>query len=199
MPKQKPPVNRISRRRVPVAALMAVATIVLPARAQSPPPSQATYQVEQGRARIVLAPLPHDVVRAFYIGRGFEKPFVEQLVRQGCVYRLDVGNVAEAPDKAPLSLDLTHWKIRIVDGFQPMPLKDRWLARFKEQGMAEPQRIALRWATFPNQQTFYAGDYNWGMMVLSQPPGTVFDLEIRWRDASHDKTHRLEGMKCASF
>ena len=183
-------------RRLVIITFLLIVTV--PGRAQTPPPSEIVYLHQQGAVRIELAPLPLDVIRAFYGGRGFDKPYIEAFVSKGCVFRADIGNSNTTPNAPPVQIDLSRWRRDTGDGPSPIPLKETWLADFAKRGMALPQQTAFRWATFPNLQTFQAGDFNWGMLPFSYSPGTTFDLVIWWKEGKKEHTAEMKGLTCAS-
>ena len=66
-----------------------------------------------------------------------------------------------------------------------------------EARVEEGHRVAFRWATFPTQQSFEAGgDYNWGMISFGLPPGSVFDLQLVWRQDNIVKTQWIKQIEC---
>lgn len=180
--------------------LFVFAALAVPfsALGQTAPASEGVWSYEGDGIRVELASLPHDVLRAFYGARGFDKPNTERLAKTGCVFRADMGNHRTTPDAPPVTIDLSLWRTRAGTQWRPLKLKEAWLADFAASGMPSAAQIAFRWATFPNQQTFQAGDFNWGMVPFSLPPSTPFDLRLAWVEGNTPHTTVLKGLTCAS-
>lgn len=147
--------------------------------------------------RIETAALSHDQVRGFFIGRGFNEVGVNALIDEGCMFRSAIGNDATDPDALHLTIHQDEWRL-FVDG-EERKLRTRadWLPVWDRLGVDVEQRVAFKWALFPETQIFAPTDYNWGMITFGLPPGTRFDLELVWHEGKIKRTKRFQGMECA--
>ncbi|MDF1529023.1 MAG: hypothetical protein P1R74_07825 [Sedimenticola sp.] len=137
-----------------------------------------------------------DQSRAFFLGRGL-LPEAAEAVAQACVFQIIIRNSAEAA--SALDVDLTEWRVIPAAGEpQGLRLDTEWQQQWQQQGVAQPARIAFRWALFPTRQTFQPGDWNMGMVTFGLSSGSEFDLEMAWRQDGQWQQARIEAMRCAA-
>ncbi|QKT02777.1 hypothetical protein HUS23_02585 [Ectothiorhodospiraceae bacterium 2226] len=136
-----------------------------------------------------------DQSRAFFAARGFPPDAAEQ-VAEDCVFQTVLSNAD--PDGRPVQVDLAQWRVQPAGGEAQAPiLEEQWDAHWREAGLPDAARIAFRWATFPTDQIFEDADYNWGMTTLGLPPGTEFELRVRWLLDGEPRTVTIPDMHCA--
>ncbi len=182
-----------------VLALVSAATATAQQAAdESPRPGGPPVTVWRGGGLSVeLAPLLIAPAAAFFLNRGFAHDDAVELARTGCVFRSSIGHAETEPGAAPIEIDLRAWRVRSGGAWRSYKTKKRWLAGFERKGLSKQARIALRWALFPTRQTYRANDFNWGIHAFGLPPGSAFDLEVRWRYGGAEHSHVLTGLKCS--
>jgi hypothetical protein len=94
-------------------------------------------------------------------------------------------------------LDLAQWRILQAGREDGVRLKEAWMDSWPVHKVSEASRLAFRWATFPTQQEFLPGDYNWGMTAFGPAPGEVFDLKIVWREGDRTRSAWIRNVECA--
>lgn len=132
-----------------------------------------------------------DQLRAFYEARGFHPEAVERIAG-ACVFQTELRNTGGAP----ISVDLAAWRLVVNGTPRPLTPKADWLKEWTARGVAPAARLAYRWATFPERQTFQPGDWNMGMLVTGLPPGARFDLVATWRRDATAQRLTLKGLHC---
>ncbi len=123
---------------------------------------------------VYLAQRLPDQTRAFFLARGFDRASADR-VAAACVLQLEIRNRGAGVVEA----DLRRWRSIGPDGARPLLLRERWETEWRAAGLPRAQRIAFRWALFPDRVRYGPGDYNWGMIVLGRPPGARVDLTLR--------------------
>ena len=179
-----------------VVAEMARAQMVVAQMAQAQTNSTQTVKWSGSGLSFELAPLTPDLVRAFFIGRGFPKKDVELLAGSACVFRSAIGHADNKKSAKPVTIELNKW--RVIKGGKPHPLRTRekWKEIWTKRGLGPSAQIAFHWALIPTEQTYQQTDYNWGMLSFMEKPGTEFDLEIAWLQGVEPRTHIFKGLIC---
>lgn len=152
-----------------------------------------SWILRDGPLELRLTQLTLDQTRAFYLGRGFDAAEAERIAH-GCVFQTVVRNVGAA---GRVDVDLARWRLETAGGRRPIKLKREWDREFEARGTPPSARIAFRWATFPTEQSFDSSDYNWGMTTFGLPPGSSFDLALRWQVDGQPQQALIESMVCA--
>jgi hypothetical protein len=188
--------NRCHAARSAVLACGLGAVIATQAAAQSqrldPDTGAVTWAVQDQGVALSLTQILPDQARAFYLNRGFD-PGSAELYATACVFMTVLRNDA-AP--AELAYRLADWRIEAAGQARGLqPLAD-WLALWQQRGLAEPARIAFRWAQFPPEQEYARGEWNQGMLAVGLPPGAGFDLVARWSAAGKTYETRLNDVCC---
>ncbi len=150
-----------------------------------------TWQ-HQGVSVQLVQRLP-DQTRAFFLGRGFGTEAVER-VAQSCVFQTIFRN----DGKEPVEYDLGDWSVRRGAGQAPLLTRETWDRQWQDFGIAQPPRIAFRWALLPTVQRFEPGDYNWGMTSFGLLPGEGFDLVLKLTIGGNPVTGEIQSIQCAS-
>jgi len=153
----------------------------------------ATWQTESGGIQVRLTQISPDQARSFYQARGFPPEAAERYASE-CVFMTVVRNIGDTP----IQHRLADWRYESA-GQPPRAIrsKTQWERLWKQQGVAEPARIAFNWAQFPATQTFAPGDWNQGMTSYSVPRGGSFDLRFVWRAGGTIHSGKLKQVKCA--
>ncbi len=131
---------------------------------------------------------------AFFIARGFPEAIATELAETGCVFQTIGKNIGKNHD---VSFNLAEWRVVIGDQTLPLKLKKQWHKQWAKNAVTPAARIAFRWATFPTEQTFKPGDYNWGMITFNLPPGSEFDLKVVWREGGAEYSSVIPELQCA--
>lgn len=153
----------------------------------------ATWQTETAGIQVRLTQISPDQARSFYQARGFSSGAAERYASE-CVFMTVVRNIGDIP----IQHRLADW--RYESAGQPsraIRSKTQWERLWKQQGVAEPARIAFTWAQFPATQTFAPGDWNQGMTSYSVPRGGIFTLHFAWRAGDKQYSGKLEQVRCA--
>jgi hypothetical protein len=197
-------VHRRARRARSALLLVPILGCGAPSLADSDPITQGidpeanlpfwAYQDDAVEIRLIQR-LP-DQTRAFFIGRGFTSAMADEVARS-CVFQSILRNRGPGVESPEMGIDLGTWRLDAGDGPRPIALKEPWDARFAAAGESDAARIAFRWSTFPTEQSFRGGDYNWGMVSFGVEPGTRFDLTLTWTLNGEPHTAVLEAVTCA--
>ncbi len=149
--------------------------------------------------RIELQSLSTDLVRAFFIGRGFPKTHTEFLAREACVFRSDIGHASKVTGSKPhqpVTIELKKWTITSGGKTHPLKTREVWKAFWEKRKINSSALVAFHWALIPTEQTYLPTDYNWGMLTFGEKPGTKFDLKIAWRQGDKARSHIFTGLIC---
>ncbi len=155
------------------------------------------YKLERAGLKLEMQALRPDVVRAFFIGRGFSAAGALMIARQGCVFRSAIGNGAGAAGAPEIAIDLRRWRILAKGGAGAMRIREEWQKIWRERQIPENARTAFYWALFPTEQNYGPTDYNWGMLTFGLAPGERFDLVLRWEYGDKEQEMTLKGLQCA--
>jgi len=135
-----------------------------------------------------------DQTRGFFLARGFP-PEVADEIATSCIFQTIVRNSGTSTH--PVSVDLAQWRLLHADGEGGVRLKEAWMDSWPVDKISQASRLAFRWATFPTQQEFLPGDYNWGMTAFGLAPGGVFDLNVVWQEGGQAQSGWIRGVECA--
>lgn len=127
-------------------------------------------------AQVVLSvkPLARDQTIAFYTARGFSAAAIAPFV-QACVLSFNFRNGSQKS----LSFRLADWRAKRETGFRSVT---DWEAVWEKAGVSQAARIAFRWAQFPPEQEFEAGDWIMGMVALERRIAGPFRVTARYSD-----------------
>jgi len=153
-----------------------------------------SWEMNEHSLRLELVQRYPSQTAAFFIARGFSEPVASDLAKTGCVFQTIGKNIGKTAD---VSINLADWRVVSPDHTQPVKLKKQWDAQWPKDAVTPAARIAFRWATFPTEQTFKPGDYNWGMTTFGLPPGAVFDLKVVWREGDQAFSNIIPKLQCA--
>jgi len=151
------------------------------------------WKLEQNGLELELIQRLPDQTRAFFLARGFSAKIANDLATS-CIFQTIVRNTGSS---AALTLSLKDWRLNQAGVSQPLKLKEAWDQTWSEDDVSKSARLAFRWASFPTEQVFQKGDYNWGMISFGLPPGTYFDLLLVWGDKKQKRTAKMNKLFCA--
>ncbi len=166
------------------------------ANAQSPAPRSTPIKWSLDGLKLELQAMPLDLVRAFFLGRGFAARDADYIAKTGCIYRSALGNSGVKPGDPATVIELTKWRIIGPKGPQPIQTRQDWAKIWDTKKVPENAKVAFHWALFPTTQSYQSTDYNWGMISFALPPGTRFDLEVRWLQGGVKKVKMLQNLEC---
>ncbi|MEN8213905.1 MAG: hypothetical protein ABFR19_06030 [Pseudomonadota bacterium] len=155
-----------------------------------------SWRMSEGSFELELAQLLPDQTRAFFLARGFSQQIADRIAT-GCVMQTIGRNTAGKGASGAVEVNLKQWRMKHDNAEGPIKLKEQWDGEWPPGAVSEAARLAFRWATFPTQQRFEAGDFGWGMTSFGLPPGANFDLKVVWSDAGIQQQRWLKGVQCA--
>jgi len=151
------------------------------------------WRLRQGALEIEIVQRLPDQTRGFFLARGFDSDTADRIA-DNCVMQTIVRNLSG--DK-PLDVDLTGWRRTDSGVSGALKLKSDWEREWQNAEVSKSAHIAFFWSLFPTEQHFEPGDYNWGMISYGLPPGSVFDLDLSWREADEPQKALIENITCA--
>jgi len=139
-----------------------------------------------------------DQTRGFFQGRGFSRQVADQIATECVLQTIGKNNSSASTGKKSIQYNLQDWKVSVGGHLQGIKLKEQWEREWGDDPqISNAARIAFRWATFPTQQEFEpGGDFNWGMISFGLPPGTEFDLKVRWTQNGKAQSHWIKHIEC---
>lgn len=151
---------------------------------------------DEGMSLRLVQRLP-DQSRAFFLARGFNAEQVEEVAGR-CVFQTVYRNLSHEAQPSPLHYRQRDWVIHHPQHEASILIREDWAVLWEARDAAPAARIAFQWALLPPEQTYEPGDYNWGMTMIDLPPGTHFDLEVRWEQFGATRSAFIEDLRCAS-
>lgn len=151
---------------------------------------------DEGMSLRLVQRMP-DQSRAFFLARGFSAEEVEQVAGR-CVFQTIFRNISHEAQPAPLHYRQQDWTVQHQDRDASILTREDWARLWERQEAAPAARIAFQWALLPAEQTYEAGDYNWGMTMIDLPPGSRFKLGVTWEQFGETRTFLIEDLQCAS-
>ena len=137
-----------------------------------------------------------DQTRGFFLARGFPAAVADEIA-DSCIFQTIIRNAVSSARAQRISVDLAQWRIVHAGQEGGIRLKEAWMNSWPRDRVSEASRLAFRWATFPTQQEFLPGDYNWGMTAFGPAPGEVFDLKLVWREDARIRSAWIRDVECA--
>lgn len=174
----------------PGGALLAlVMAAALPAAAQSQP----VWHGDRDGVKVKATALTRASVLAFYQARGFPAGVIAPYA-DACVFSFELHNTT----KQSLRVRLADWRSDSAAGAVRFRLPESWEAEWAKRGVAEPARIAFRWAQFQAELEFAPGDWIMGMAALARRPDGAFRLTIPYAIGQHEHEIVLDRLACAA-
>lgn len=143
----------------------------------------------QAQVTLSATPLTREQVSAFYVARGFSATAIAPYA-QACVLSFEFRNAG----RSALRYSLADWQAE--DGIRIRPIAE-WDAAWQKDGIPHAARIAFRWAQFPAQQEFEAGDWIMGMAALEARLPDRFRLIARYHDEEGPHEITLDNLVCS--
>ncbi len=151
------------------------------------------WKLKQSGLELELIQRLPDQTRAFFLARGFPAEIADTL-GESCIFQTILRNTGSS---AALTVSLKNWRVNQAGVSQSLKLKEVWDQSWSDDDVSKSARLAFRWATFPTEQTFQKGDYNWGMISFGLPAGAHFRLDLVWHDANKKHIAQIENLSCA--
>ena len=137
-----------------------------------------------------------DQTRAYFVARGFTSQEAEKIA-QSCVFQTIYKNTSTPEAKLTIQYDLTEWQVTQNGKGSPIKTRETWRKEWQSQNVRQSAIIAFQWSLLPTQQSYQAADYNWGMMIFDLPPGSLFDLNLKWRENNVIQNASIPKIQCA--
>lgn len=152
-----------------------------------------TWETDHQGVTLMVTQIPPDAARAFYINRGFTPEQAEPYAT-ACVFMTVLRNDAAS---GPVHFTLSDWIVTQGETRQaPLPLT-HWMTQWKAMGLPKSAQIAFRWAQFPPEQEYAAGEWNQGMLTTGLAADTAFNLTAHWNVGPESHEATLENVRCA--
>lgn len=153
-----------------------------------------TWEIQSQGVYFGLTQILPEQARAFYVNRGFSLEQIEAY-STSCVYMTVLRN-----DSAPGTIHFIRDTWTVLSDGKPHPLVsiDDWVNKLSEQTENQAALIAFRWAQFPAELNYEpGGDWNQGMLSIGLPPGSRFDITVRWNIGDQNYSAKLQDVECA--
>ncbi len=171
----------MKRLAIPFVLLL----LPLPAQSQSP------WHGAHDGVTVKASALTRSAVLAFYQARGFSAEAIAPYAA-ACVFSFELQNTT----KKTLRLRLADWRAAGSIRFRP---SESWEAEWTRRNVAEPARIAFRWAQFQSELEFAPGDWIMGMAALERRPDGAFRLVVPYSIDGKKHEITLDRLACASL
>jgi hypothetical protein len=153
------------------------------------------WHFTDGDIEIELIQRLPDQTRALFMKHEFSREVIEELATS-CMFQTIIRNTGKAGTSRPVAIDLKQWRMWHAGKATGIVLKESWLESWTEQQASHAAKLVVRWGMFPTQQEYLPGDYNWGLTAYGVPPGSVFDLEVFWKEGDTVRSGRIDGVEC---
>ncbi len=164
--------------------------------AQSAAPDSKAIKWSGEGLKLELQAMPLDLVRAFFLGRGFAAKDADFIAQTGCIFRSAIGNNGVTNSDQPIAIELANWRTIRASQRQAVRTRQDWAKIWETRTLSDSAKVAFHWALFPTTQNYQSSDYNWGMISFALPPGTRFDLEVHWLQGGVKKIKMLKNLEC---
>ncbi len=133
-----------------------------------------------------------DQTRSFYLAREFP-PAAASRYATACIFQTILNNNSK---DLILKINLSDWRVVYKDKKIPLQLVQDWQKLWKKMNISKTGRIAFRWSQFPKIQVHKPTDWFQGMTAFSLPPGTVFNLYVKWYENDEPRDAIIHNLKC---
>lgn len=152
-----------------------------------------TRSGRHGSVTLTVGALTPQWRTAFYVNRGFAAPVIRPYAA-ACGFSFALRNEGGTA----IATRLDAWRAVGADGTEiALKLPESWEAEWERAGVAQPARIAFRWAQFQSENTFEPGDWIMGMATLAAVPQAPFRLLARYRDSGGEHEIVVDQLDCA--
>ena len=153
-----------------------------------------SWEINTQGVNFSLTQILPEQAKAFYVNRGFTLEQTESF-SSSCVYMTIMRNDEAA---GTVHFIKSNWSVIANKKLHSLVSVDSWMKRLKELNVNKPALLAFRWAQFPPEQEFeVGGDWNQGMLSIGLPPGSLFDVIVRWDINGKAYETTLQGVQCA--
>lgn len=154
----------------------------------------ASWEINTQGVNFSLTQILPEQAKAFYVNRGFTLEQTESFA-SSCVYMTIMRNDNAA---GTIHFSQNNWSVIADNKRHTMVTVDAWLQKLKDRKVNKKALLAFRWAQFPPEQEYeVGGDWNQGMLSIGLPPGSIFDLIIRWDIKGENHQTTLREVQCA--
>lgn len=183
-----------------VAALLG-GCLCLPAhaevfRSRNPENGLEGWRFVEGDIEIELIQRLPDQTRALFMNHEFSREVIEELALS-CMFQTIIRNSGKSGTGQPVAIDLTRWRMYHAGTSGAIKLKEPWLNAWSDEDAGSAARLVVRWGMFPTRQEYSPGDYNWGLTAYGVAPGSVFDLEVVWKEGTGTRSGMIRDIMCA--
>jgi hypothetical protein len=154
------------------------------------------WEVAEPGVTIRLVQRLPDQTRGFFQARGFAVADAERIALS-CVFQTIFRNLAHASSPDVIEYDLREWVVHAGGVQRALKTREDWKAEWVARQAPPPAQLAFEWSLLPTRQRYAPGDFNWGMTVFDLAPGSVFDLDVVWRQRGARHKVRVQGVRCA--
>jgi len=134
-----------------------------------------------------------DQTRAFYMAREFSTAAANKYAT-ACIFQAILNNNSK---NLVIKTDLSSWRVIQNGKKSPLPLERDWQKIWKKMNISNSGRIAFRWSQFPTIQIDKPGDWFQGMTAANLPPGSKFDLYLKWYENDKPREAVIHKLQCA--
>ncbi len=167
-----------------------VGCLALPGAAQS----QSVWHGARDGVEVKATALTRSAVLAFYQARGFSAGTIAPYT-DACVFSFELHNTTSET----LRVRLADWRGSSASGSIRFRLPESWESEWARRNVAEPTRIAFRWAQFQSELEFAPGDWIMGMAALGRRPDGAFRLSIPYAIDGRNREIALDTLVCAAL
>lgn len=151
------------------------------------------HRAAHDRVTLTANPLTTAQRTAFYLARGFAESAIRPYA-QACGFSFGMRNSGAGPVRTMLA----DWQAVGADGRRAgLRPPAAWDAEWVGANVAEPARVAFRWAQFQAENTFEAGDWIMGMATLDAPLPSSFRLIAPYDDEKGVHEIVLDNLVCS--
>jgi len=162
---------------------------------------EALYGLEQGRPNwrlqtddgltLVFERLFPDMVRTFYINRGFKLDAANRYAGT-CVYK----SVLKNSGKGKMEVNLRDWQV-LVDGKPRLfKIEPDWQKDWEKMSVSKSARIAFTWSQMRPVQVHGPEDWLQGMSNMDLEPNTRYDMKVVWKRDGKKFEAILKNIEC---
>lgn len=153
---------------------------------------QDTWHADHAGVQIKMSALQREPTFAFYQARGFSAGAIAPYAA-ACGFAFELRNAGSFT----VSTHLHGWGAVDESGTIHFRLPKDWEGEWEQRGVAEPARIAFRWAQFPVEQEFAPGDWIMGMATLKARPKGKFSIVARFTGGGRRFEVPIQNVECA--
>ncbi len=137
-----------------------------------------------------------DQTRGFFLARGFTA-LQADAIANSCLFQTVFHNISTQGQEGVLRYDLRDWHVNFQGDSRSVKTREHWRDAWSGEKVSPAARLALEWALYPTQQSYQAGDYNWGMTTFDMSPGSLFQLDVSWHQQGKRHTFTIDRIECA--